>query len=356
LRTTLALLLAFVACCGGGTTAPSGTTSGGTTGGTAATAAPASEDAGQVVATIGDEKITLGDVDKKAGAQLAQVRQQIFDIRKQALDGLVMDRLVSAEAKKRGITDQELLKAEVEDKVPEPTDAQVQELYDQNKARLGDQTLEQVKPRIVAFLKQKGSAQRMEEFSNELKEAAKVQISLEPPRVSVPVPDTAPRFGSASAPVQIIEFSDFECPYCSRAANTVTEIEKKYGDKVSVVYRYFPLEFHPHAQKAAEAAACANDQGKFWPYHDKLFANQKALEPASLEQYASELGLDTAAFKTCLESGKNAPLVAADLEAGKSAGVQGTPGFFVNGRFLGGALPIDQFSAIIDDELSRKPN
>jgi protein-disulfide isomerase len=350
LRKTFALLLA-VAACNGSPSTPSGNGSSSTS-----TASPGttSADASEVVATIGDEKITLGDVDQKAGSQLAQAKQQVFDARSQALDALVMDKLVSAEAKKQGITDQELLKKEVEDKVPEPDEAEVQKLYEQNKPRLGDQTLDQVKPRIVQFLKQKGHSERMDAYAKELKAAADVKVLLDPPRAAVTVPDTAPRSGSASAPVQIVEFSDFECPYCSRAANTVEEIKKKYGDKVSVVYRYFPLEFHSHAQKAAEAAACAADQGKFWEMHDKLFANQRELEPASLEKYAADVGADAAAFKTCLESGQKAPLVASDLEAGKALGVTGTPGFFVNGRFLGGAMPIDAFSEVIDDELSRK--
>lgn len=162
-----------------------------------------------------------------------------------------------------------------------------------------------------------------------------------------------PARGNADAKVVLIQFSDFECPFCSRVVPTMAQIEQNYGDKVAIYFRNFPLPFHSSAQKAAEAAQCANEQGKFWVMHDKLFANQNALSVDNLKSYAKDLGLDTAKFNTCLDSGKMAALVQSDLAAGQAVGVSGTPTTFVNGKAIVGAYPYDAFKAAIDAELAK---
>jgi protein-disulfide isomerase len=154
--------------------------------------------------------------------------------------------------------------------------------------------------------------------------------------------------------ITIIEWSDFECSFCARAAPTVKQIKQTYGDQVNIVYKHFPLNFHPNAQKAAEASECARDQGKFWEYHDILFANQNALGVTSLKQYAADLGLDTAKFNTCLDSGAKAGIVAADMAEGRAFGVTGTPGFSVGGQLVSGAQPFSAFKQIIDQKLAEK--
>jgi protein-disulfide isomerase len=151
-----------------------------------------------------------------------------------------------------------------------------------------------------------------------------------------------------------VEFSDFECPYCGSAHDTVEQVMNSYAGKVRLVYRQFPLSFHPHAAKAAEASLCAADQGKFWEYHDVLFKNQKKLEPTELKAHASEVGLDGQKFGQCLDSGDKKKAVDADQQAGLAAGVGGTPAFFINGIFLNGAQPIDEFKKVIDAELASK--
>jgi len=168
--------------------------------------------------------------------------------------------------------------------------------------------------------------------------------------------DDDPVKGSKDAPVTIIEFSDFQCPYCGRFyQQTLPLIEENYikTGKVKIVYRDFPLSFHQYAQKAAEAAECAHEQGKFWEYHDKLFENQNALDVASLKQYASELGLDAQKFNDCLDSGKKASEVQKDFNDGSMYGVSGTPTFFINGIPLVGAQPYSVFEQIINQELSK---
>lgn len=160
-----------------------------------------------------------------------------------------------------------------------------------------------------------------------------------------------PFFGSPDAAVTIIEYSDFQCPYCARAVPVLNQIKSTYGNAVRIVYKDFPLGFHQFAQKAAEAGQCANEQGRFWELHDIMFANQGSLDVASIKGYASSLGLDTNQFNSCLDSGKYASEVQQDVNSGKAAGVSGTPTFFVNGKKIVGAQPFSEFKKIIDAEL-----
>ena len=177
------------------------------------------------------------------------------------------------------------------------------------------------------------------------------------------VPDTEARLkvaadgpakGPDKAPVTIVEFSDFECPYCVKAEETVQEVLKTYEGKVRLVYRDFPLPFHPHAQKAAEAAHCAGDQGKYWDMHSALFSNQQALGAEDLKSHAKKLGLDSGKFDKCLDSGEKAALVEENKKAGAEVGVSGTPAFFVNGILISGAQPFSEFKSINDKELAKK--
>ncbi|PRQ04741.1 Disulfide bond formation protein D precursor [Enhygromyxa salina] len=160
-----------------------------------------------------------------------------------------------------------------------------------------------------------------------------------------------PSFGPEDAKVTVVEFSDFQCPYCSRAANAVNEIKSKYGDRVRFVFRQFPLSFHQQAHLAAQASLAAQAQGKFWEFHDKLFANQKALERADLEKYAKEVGLDMAAFNKALDDGTYKATVDAELELGKEVFVDGTPTMFINGTRAGNATDVASISAELDKAL-----
>jgi len=169
----------------------------------------------------------------------------------------------------------------------------------------------------------------------------------------VDFPADAPGFGPKDAKVTIVEWSDFECPFCSRVGPTLKQIKEAYPKDVRVVFRHQPLSFHANAKPAAEASMAAHEQGKFWEYHDKLFANQRALDRASLERYAEELKLDMGKFKAALDSGKFRGKVEADAAAGAAVGANGTPTFFVNGREFVGAQPFDSFKRVIDEEMAR---
>ncbi len=189
-----------------------------------------------------------------------------------------------------------------------------------------------------------------DELLSGLKAKTPVKIMLEPPREKV---DAAgrPTRGAASSPVEIIEFSDFQCPYCERAYPVIKRLLSTYGDRIHVVHRNFPLPNHPNARPAAEAAACANEQGKFWEYHDRLFEHQDQLADPDLKQHAVEVGLDASKFGACFDMRKYQADIDADMAAGRDAGISGTPGFFINGRPLDGAQPFENFKTIIDEEL-----
>ncbi|MFL5349583.1 MAG: DsbA family protein [Hyalangium sp.] len=314
----------------------------------------------QVVGTFkldgAEQKVTYGELTARIGAPLADLEKKKQELLKRGLDGYVIEKLVQAEAKKRGMANEDaLLKAEVEEKVAPPSDAEIQKVFDQAKA--GGQlpaevTLEQVKPQIVNMLGEQAKRDKAQAFFADLKSKADVQNMLPEKRTQVEA--TGPSKGPEGAPVTIVEFSDFQCPFCGKARTTVDEVVKSYGDKVRLVFRHFPLSFHENAPKAAEAAACAQDQGKFWEMHDKLFSNQQALKVDDLKKYAADLGLDAARFNECLDSGKKAEQIKKDQAAGEKAGVSGTPAFFINGVALSGAVPADDFKAIIDSELKKK--
>ena len=169
-------------------------------------------------------------------------------------------------------------------------------------------------------------------------------------------PGDGPSFGPKNAPVTIVEFSDFQCPFCSRVVPTIKKIKETYGNKVRVVWRNYPLPFHQDAKPAAEAALAAAAQGKFWEMHDKMFENQRALDRASLEKYAAEIGIDVARFKTDLDSGRYKAQVDADFNYGNSlpGGGMGTPTFFINGRKIAGAYPFEKFDSMIKEALAAK--
>ncbi|NOJ82232.1 DsbA family protein [Myxococcus xanthus] len=197
---------------------------------------------------------------------------------------------------------------------------------------------------VYAKIIEKGS-ERAAPKAQPQQPAAKVQ--------KVEIPSDSPSFGPANAKVTIVEWSDFECPFCSRVGPTLSKIKETYAKDVRVVFRHQPLPFHANAKLAAEASHAAHEQGKFWEYHDKLFANQKAMDRASLEKYAQELGLNVAKFKAALDSGKFKAKVEADMAAGNAVGANGTPTFFINGREFVGAQPFEAFKRVIDEEIGK---
>jgi protein-disulfide isomerase len=200
-------------------------------------------------------------------------------------------------------------------------------------------------------MRRQQTAKRMSELVDGLRAAGGVRVLIEPPRA--PVTTTGPSRGKENAPVTIVAYSDYECMFCGRSLDTMKKLEQKYGDNVRIVHRDFPLASHRGAPRAAEAAHCAGEQGKFWEIHEKLFANTGGIDDADIRKAANDVALDMRAFETCLSSGKHTETWKAARDEGNRVGVSSTPTFFINGRMLLGAVAYEQFARIIDEELQR---
>jgi protein-disulfide isomerase len=311
-----------------------------------------------VVATVGSTRITLAQADDLAMRQPAErfgnlrLVQAIYAARRQAIDDLVANELVGVDARAQHLDRAALLEREVSSKVTAPTDAEVATWYLANQERVQGATLDQARGAIRSYLLQERTQSARLAYIERLKAKTSIKVMLDQPREAVKAVGAA--LGPENAPIELIEFSDFECPYCRRAAPVVKQVLEAYGNRVRLVYRHYPLAQHPNARPAAEAAACANEQGKFWAYHDRLFADPAKISDADLKQSAKDLGLDAARFNTCVDAHTFRQAVDADVTAGQAAGVTGTPAFFINGRPLLGDPSFDVFKRVIDEELELK--
>jgi protein-disulfide isomerase len=305
---------------------------------------------GEPLATVAGQPIYEQDLQATIGPKLLQLHNQEFQIKSSALQDVIRQKLLEAEAKRRGITT-EKLQEEIDSKVTEPSDAEVRGYYLAVKNQL-TQSFDEIKPQIQKALKALNTQQARQDFADSLRSKSEVVVLLHTPKVEVGY-DAARVRGDPKAPITIVEFSDFQCPYCKQAQATLKDLLAKYNGRVKLAFRDFPMRaIHPRAQTAAEAARCAGEQGKFWEYHDALFADQSKLDAAGLAATAKSLGLDEKAFQSCLASGKFKPHIEADLEDGGKAGVAGTPGFFINGVFVSGSQPPAEYEKIIDSELA----
>ena len=326
--------------------------------------AAAAQSGSKRLGVVNGQAITEDEVSKAAAKDLdnvelkrlqneANYRREKQDALEKAFNALMEEKVLDAEAAKRKISKEALVQQEVEGNVKAPTTEEIEKFYEENKARI-PVSREQAIPQIGPYLMDQRRDAAFAALITRLKKDYGVTSYLEPLRTEIPTAGF-PTLGPASAPITIVEFSDFECPYCGGLFPTLKEIETKYADKIRVVYRQYPLtSLHPHAQKAAEASLCADEQKRFWDFHDSLFGNQQDLTVDSLKRRAVELKLDAPAFNTCLDSGKHAETIKKDIVEGSRAGVSGTPAIFINGRLLSGNQPYTSIAQVIEDELQRK--
>jgi protein-disulfide isomerase len=308
--------------------------------------------AGHPLAVVDGQPVTEQDILPLIRGKLLQLRTQEYQIKEDAVQDTIDQRLLEKAAKAKGVSVEKLLQQEVFSKVAEPSDHEVESFYEAQKSRI-HRSLADIEPQIKAFLRSRKEAQARSDYLQALRAKANIKILLTPPRVQVGI-DPARVLGKADAPVTVVEFSDYQCPFCKRALPVLKELLAKYPEKVRLGYRDFPLgSIHPRAEAAAEASRCAGEQGRFWPYHDLLFEHQTKLDDASLQDYARQLGMDAPRFEHCLKSHKYRAAVQQDLEKGKQLGISGTPAFFIDGIPLMGARPLGSFTSIIDQELAR---
>ncbi|HUN74180.1 MAG TPA: thioredoxin domain-containing protein [Steroidobacteraceae bacterium] len=316
-----------------------------------------------VVATVEGKRITAAEVAaanrsefdtlesdyqlrlRQLQARQAQARHELLQ---QRLAQMLDQRALDSEAKARGTTAATLL-AEI--KVSVVTDEEVQRFYDENRTRTRD-SLEQLRPVITQYLASEHDRQAKRAFYDALRERHGIRSLLGPYRVNVAA--TGPVRGKDDAPVTIVEFGDFQCPYCREAEDSLRTILGRYPDQVRVVFRNLPLQsLHPNATVAAEAGVCAERQGMFWKMHDAMYQDQSALSEDALKATAKRLGLKVDGFSACLDDPQTRAQLSADRKAADELDVISTPYFFINGRPLNGSVPVERFEAVITDELRR---
>jgi protein-disulfide isomerase len=307
------------------------------------------EDPSPVVAGNGDVAITLAELDEWVKESLFRERtddgepSQLYEVRARALDRLIEERVVAHRAEQQG-TDVETLLASAGSSVG---DEEIAAFFEQNQADMRGQALEAVAPFIRTHLEQQNRRDAIAAWV----QAADVRIQLEPPRFEIAA--NGPQRGASAPVVTIVEFSDFQCPFCRRAGPVLEQVLDRYPEDVQLVYRHLPLDsIHPRARPAAIASICAEEQGRFWDFHDAIFAGPNALEDGDLRALGEQVGLDLAAYDSCMDSEAHSRRVDADIAAARGAGITGTPAFLVNGVLLRGAQPFAAFDRIITHELA----
>ncbi len=304
---------------------------------------------GEVVATVNGTPIYASELPIQA--KLTALKRQEYDAKVQAARELAAKKIVEKAAQAKGQTVDEFLEAEVDSKVKEPTEDELRGFYLAKQNDFGG-TFESAHDQVRQSYRNLELQQLRQSLGQQVFKDADIRIVLAPPRSEIDF-GSGPQRGASKAPVTIVEFSDFQCPYCKGALPVLKQVTEKYGDQVQFLFKDFPLsDIHPQAQAAAEAAHCAEEQGRFWEYHDGLFALAPNFDAAHFVALAAQVGVkDMTGFQTCVESRKYKSRVEQDASLGQTLGVDGTPMFFINGIGLSGAAPIGDFEKIIDGEL-----
>jgi protein-disulfide isomerase len=301
----------------------------------------------QVVARVSGADLTLSDLQQFEGGKLLQAEFQYYLNERKALEELIDNRLLADEARKKGIPLEQLLETEVYKNVKDPTEDQLEVYYEGLDTQ---DSFQSVHDDVLQHIRELRRGKARAAYVEQLRKQAEIHIELLPPSAQVDIAKAYAR-GSASAPVVLVEFADYQCPYCQKVNTQIQQLKKEYGDKLTVVYKDFPLPMHHGSEKAAEASRCAGEQGKFWEYHDVLFYS-KLTELDALKEHARVLKLDGDRFDTCLDSGAEAAAVKKDLDEAKSLGLTGTPSFFVNGHFFSGVVDYAALKDIVNQQLN----
>ena len=311
------------------------------------------QSANPVVAVVNGKNVTESDVDDSITAQLHPLKEQIYALRKAALENLVTRRILEDAARKRGISIDELKRQLTVGKVHVPP-GKIEQEYAEHEAVFGMMSPDEAKERLRLDFE---NQERMALYRNalaDLRKNASIDLRLEEPRLSAMSVDasTAPSTGSKdTGAITIIEFADFQCPYCRESQKTLKEVMRAYGARARLVFKHLPLDMHAEAFASARAAFCAGEQGLFWQYQDALFSSPD-LSAESLNKIASDLGLKQPQFQTCLNSEAARAVVIRDVQEAKRLGINSTPTFIINGKLVRGAIGFDDFKAIIERELN----
>jgi protein-disulfide isomerase len=314
-----------------------------------------------IVAKIGDVEVTEEELIGDARSDIYELKKREYDLKMDRLNKIMEEKLIGVEAKKANMPTEQFITEKVVGKLT-TSDSEFKAFVKEKK--IPEEQLKEhpeYKQRITSYLENAKRTEKVQAYLANLTKKAPIEVYFKKPtmeRVQIDVGD-APMIGKKDAKVQIVAFSDFQCPYCSRGAETMHAIVKKYGSKVGISFKNYPLPFHERAGPAAEMGMCVKKIGgdtDFWKFHDIAFKNQDKLDNDNLVKFAKEAGANEAKAKECYDKGEFKAQLQKDSEYGNKVGVRSTPTFFINGQMVAGALPIEQFSEMIDDELDTKKN
>ncbi len=301
-----------------------------------------------VVLEIDSARFTLDDLERLRPDLLFQARNKFAEAERAAIDNFVGQRLLEERARKEGVSIEGLLEKHVNSQIAvDPSNESLRVYYEGLDTA---QPFEAVRDQILQAIRERRKQRAKTAYLKALRTEAKIVVRVPQPRLEFSLAKTPVR-GPKDAAVVVVEYADYECPYCQQVEATLIRLQTEYADRLAISYRDCPLPMHPRAQKAAEASRCAEAQGKYWEYHDLIFAS-KQLDVTALKQSARTLGLDGNAFDRCLDAGEKAAEVKSHLTEFENLGMEGTPSFFINGRFVSGIQTYEQMKAIVEEELA----
>ena len=307
----------------------------------------AAQNDSSIVAEVGGVGVTMAELEQEESAKLLSAHYAYYQAETKALNELIDKKLIEQKAKSEHLTVEQLVERDINSQVKDPSEDQMRVYYEGLET---EQPYEAVRGKILEKIRQLRTDKVRAAYIASLKAKSTVYITLAPPRVNVDT-QNAEMIGPAKAQVTLVEFADYECPYCQKVAADVKKLQADLGDKVAFTYKDFPLSMHARAEKAAEATRCASKQGKFWEFHDEIF-HSKELDVDQLKAQARALKLDTSEFDKCLDTGEEAAVVDRDRKEGLRLGISGTPAFFINGHFMSGALDYAALRQIVEQQLS----
>jgi predicted DsbA family dithiol-disulfide isomerase len=310
------------------------------------------QDASTVVGTVAGQSITMGQIEEAAAGGLIRVEQQRYDVLRAQLEQMGMRMLLEAAAEEQGISAEELELAEIEGKVVDPTPEEIERAYAANPDRSRGRSLDELYQPIFNTMRRDRLALRTVNFYNELKDKYGFSVSLDPPRIDMQIAESEQARGPVDAPITIVEYGDFECPFCRQAHATLERLLTDYRGQIRYIFRDFPLSSHARAIPASEASYCAAEQDKYWDYFEHLMVMAGDLNDNDLRRRAEEVGLDVGTFMSCFTSGRHTAAIQANFNSGVKVGVASTPTFYINGRVLTGAKNYETFKLIIEEELA----
>lgn len=306
-----------------------------------------------VLASVNGHPITLKQVDESMATQIYPLQQQLYAIRKAALENLVTAKILQSEAAARGISIEELRRQLTLGEI-NVARAQIDEAYAQNKSFFASMSPDEARERLRLDLENQARMKYYRTGLEALRKKWTVELSFNAPEFVLELDDgVSPAKGSTKPAVTIVEFSDFECPFCSEVQNTLKQVMQTYGKDVRLVFKHMPLEGHRNSLPAARAAYCAAEQDRFWQFHDALFASRN-LSPALFEEIANDLGLGLPKFRACLDSEHSRTAIVKDIETARLFRIESTPSFIINGKLIKGAVSFADFQKIIERELSQR--